>query len=128
MGVASSGRAQGWRRILLGLLGALSATPLMAHPVQGHLTVGPMCGGPQLVGQSCDVDYADIEVSLVDGSGRAVARTRSNAQGRFTLDGPTGSLRLKVMSPKVVRCPEPVLELPLIAASVIVVPCDSGRR
>lgn len=96
------------------------------YTVSGKVSLGPMCGGPQREGQSCDVDYADVEVRLLHADGRQLATTRTDARGAFKLAASSRDVKLRVMSPKVVQCPEQALRLP--AALPVTVACDSGRR
>ena len=99
-----------------------------SHAVAGTVTVGPQCGGPQREGQSCDIDYEAVEVRLVDAQGAVVASVRTDAKGRFSLAAPAGHYALRVMSPKVVRCPEHPVVLPFSHSPPLVLACDSGRR
>jgi type 1 fimbria pilin len=110
------------------LLAACSAASAGEHIIAGKVTLGPMCGGPQLVGQSCDVDYADVEVRLLDGSGRQLASARTDAQGAFKFVTKESTVTVRVAAPKVVRCPDQVLHVPRDAATALTVSCDSGRR
>ncbi len=99
-----------------------------SHAVVGTVTVGPQCGGPQREGQSCDIDYEAVEVRLVNAQDAMVASGRTDAKGRFSLAAPAGPYTLRVMSPKIVRCPEHPVVLPLSRTVPLVVACDSGRR
>ena len=96
------------------------------YTVSGKVSLGPMCGGPQREGQSCDIDYADVEVQLLHADGRPVATTRTDARGAFKLVTPSRDVKLRVMAPKVVQCPQQVLRLPV--GLPLTVACDSGRR
>ena len=98
------------------------------HAVAGTVTVGPQCGGPQREGQSCDADYGAVEVRLLDAQGALVASGRTDANGRFSLAAPAGHYALRIMSPKVVRCPVHPVVLPQSRSVPLVVACDSGRR
>ena len=106
----------------------VSAVNAASHAVAGTVTVGPQCGGPQREGQSCDIDYDAVEIRLVDAQGAMVASVRTDAKGRFSLTAPAGAYALRVMSPKVVRCPEHRVVLPLGRSAPVLVACDSGRR
>lgn len=94
--------------------------------VSGKVSLGPMCGGPQREGKACDIDYVDVEVRLVHADGRPLATTRTDARGAFSLVASSRDVKLRVMAPKVVQCPEQALRLP--AALPVTVACDSGRR
>ncbi len=69
-----------------------------------------------------------MEVRLVNAQGATVTSGRTDAKGRFTLAAPAGPYTLRVMSPKIVRCPEHPVVLPLGRSVPLVVACDSGRR
>ena len=131
MGAASE-RSAPWARIaVLAALAALCGCAWASggeYTVAGQVSLGPMCGGPQREGQSCDVDYADVEVRLLHGDGRQLASTRTDARGAFQFVAQSRDVKLRVMAPKVVRCPELALRLPLVATSPLTVACDSGRR
>lgn len=99
-----------------------------SHRVAGKVTLGPQCGGPLREGQSCEVDYEAVEVRLLDAQGGTVASARTDARGRFSLAAAAGRYTVRVMSPKVVRCPEPPVALPHDGASHLALACDSGRR
>ena len=131
MDAASELRSMGLRAVAGAgslLLAACSAASAGEHIVAGKVTLGPMCGGPQLVGQSCDVDYAGVEVRLLDGSGRQLASVLTDAQGAFKFVTKATTVTVRIAAPKVVRCPDQVLRLPRDAATALSVPCDSGRR
>ncbi len=116
---------------VLGLLVALllgCAAQAAPGRVSGHVLIGPLCAGPVREGQSCEADYADVEVVLSDARGQRVARARTNAQGRFELSAEQGPYTLAVLSPKVVRCPDVPLRLTQRALALPAVLCDSGRR
>lgn len=110
------------------LVGACSAAVAGEHTIVGKVTLGPMCGGPQLVGQSCDIDYADVEVRLLDGGGRQLAIARTDSRGAFKFVTGAAAATVRVAAPKVVRCPDAVLQLPRDAAKTLNLACDSGRR
>ena len=115
--------------VALAWLGGCAPVVNAANPaVAGTVTLGPQCGGPQREGQSCDIDYEAVEVRLVNAQGATVASVRTDANGRFSLAAPAGSYALRVMSPKVVRCPEHPVVLPLGQSAPLLVACDSGRR
>jgi|GEM_PF-1548330 len=137
VGAASESRSKSIRRrfalsaavVTLACLGGCAPVVNAANPaVAGTVTLGPQCGGPQREGQSCDIDYEAVEVRLVNAQGATVASVRTDAKGRFTLAAPAGPYVLRVMSPKVVRCPEHPVVLPMDRASPLVLACDSGRR
>lgn len=131
MGAASEGRASwacGAAFAAWVVLGACTSASAGDYTVAGKVSLGPMCGGPQREGQSCDIDYADVEVRLLDAGGRQLASTRTDAQGAFKLLATSRDVTLRVSAPKVVRCPDQVLRLPLVTASTVTVACDSGRR
>lgn len=135
MGAASEGRQRRpWRWWLLTACAAASAAgcaPTVgaaSHTVAGKVTVGPQCGGPQREGQSCDVDYEGVEVRLLDEQGHSLATARTDAQGSFRLAGPAGRHSVRVVSPKIVRCPEPSVVLPQVGSATVSIACDSGRR
>ena len=96
------------------------------YSVAGKVSLGPMCGGPQREGPGCDVDYADVEVRLLHADGRQLASTRTDARGAFRFVATSRDVKLRVMAPKVVQCPEQALRLP--AATPLTLSCDSGRR
>ena len=112
------------------------------HAVAGTVTIGPQCGGPQREGQTCDIDYEAVEVRLLDAQGAVAASGRTDAKGRFSLaaprqraDGlwlaraePLAADTLRVVSPKIVRCPEHSVVLPSSRSVPLVVACDSGQR
>ena len=101
-----------------------------AQPVTiaGKLSLDPQGGGPQREGQSCDVDYEGVEVRLLDEQGRTLAQVQTNAQGSFQLAGPAGRHTVRVISPKVVRCPDQWVVLPQLGDTPLRLACDSGRR
>ena len=110
-------------------LGGCAPVVNAANPaVAGTVTLGPQCGGPQREGQSCDIDYEAVEVRLVNAQGATAASAHTDAKGRFSLAAPAGPYTLRVMSPKVVRCPEQPVVLPMGRSAVLLVACDSGRR
>ena len=119
--------AAGWLAAAMAV-GCAPAASAPGHSVVGKVTLGPMCGGPQREGQSCDIDYEAAEVRLLDSQGREVAHASTDAQGRFTLAGPAGRYTLRVMSPKVVRCADQAVSLPWSGGATLSVACDSGRR
>ena len=114
--------------LLAALAGCAPAVSAARHTVHGRVSLGPQCGGPQREGQSCDVDYEAVEVRLLDAEGRITASALTNAQGRFTLSGPAGRYTVRVVTPKVVRCPAAAVELPATQAASLTIACDSGRR
>ena len=135
MGAASEGlRRLPWRWWLLtactaaSTVGCAPTVSAANHAVAGKVTVGPQCGGPQREGQSCDVDYEGVEVRLIDEQGHSLATARTDAQGGFRLAGPAGRHSVRVMSPKVVRCPEQPVVLPRVGGATVTIVCDSGRR
>lgn len=138
MGAASEVRAgrstqrRWWCVLAPGLWALLSAcAPAVGaggHAASGKVTLGPQCGGPQREGQSCDVDYAAVEVQLLDSEGRVTAAGHTDALGRFLLSAPAGRYTLRVVSPKVVRCPAADVQLPATKPAALLIACDSGRR
>ena len=115
--------------VALAWLGGCAPVVNAANPaVAGTVTLGPQCGGPQREGEVCDIDYEAVEVRLINTQGATVASVRTDAKGRFSLAAPAGSYALHVMSPKVVRCPEHPVVLPLGQSAPLLVACDSGRR
>ena len=137
MGAASEARRKPSRHraalssglITLACLGACAPVVNAANPaVAGTVTLGPQCGGPQREGQVCDIDYEAVEVRLINVQGATVASVRTDANGRFSLAAPAGSYALRVMSPKIVRCPEHPVVLPQGRSAPLLVACDSGRR
>ena len=135
MGAASEGcRRLPWRWGLLTACAAATAAacaPVVntaAHSIAGKVTLGPQCGGPQREGQSCDVDYEAIEVRLLDAQGGTVASARTDTKGRFALAAVAGHYTVRVMSPKVVRCPDQPVALPRADVAPLALACDSGRR
>ena len=99
-----------------------------SHSVAGKVTLGPQCGGPQREGQSCDIDYAAVQVQLLDDRGRTAASAQTDAQGRFVLAGPAGRYTVRVISTKVVRCPDQSVLLPQTGSAAVAIACDSGMR
>ena len=135
MGAASEGRGPlTWRWWLVSACAAASTAgcaPTVraaGHSVAGKVTLGPQCGGPQREGQSCEVDYAAVEVRLLDDQGRTAAIAQTDAQGRFVLAGTAGRYTVRVISPKVVRCSDQSVLLPQAGSAVLVIACDSGLR
>lgn len=135
MGAASEGRGRLlWRWWLLGACAAAPAAgcaPVVGaapHAIAGKVSLGPQCGGPQREGQSCDVDYEAVEVRLLDAEGATVASARTDSKGRFSLAAAAGRYTVRVMSPKVVRCPDQPVALPHAGAAPLALACDSGRR
>ena len=115
--------------VALACLGGCAPVVNAANPVvAGTVTLGPQCGGPQREGQSCDIDYESVEVRLVNAQGATVASVHTDAKGRFSLAAPAGLYTVRVMSPKVVRCPEHPVVLPTGGSAAMLVACDSGRR
>ena len=110
------------------LVGCAPVVNAANSAVAGTVTLGPQCGGPQREGQSCDIDYEAVEVRLVNAKGATAASAHTDAKGRFSLAAPAGPYTLRVMSPKVVRCPEQPVVLPMGRSAVLLVACDSGRR
>ena len=110
------------------LVGCAPVVNAANSAVAGTVTLGPQCGGPQREGQSCDIDYGAVEVRLINVQGATVASVRTDANGRFSLAAPAGSYALRVMSPKIVRCPEHPVVLPQGRSAPLLVACDSGRR
>ena len=110
-------------------LGGCAPVVNAANPaVAGTVTLGPQCGGPQREGEVCDIDYEAVEVRLINAQGATVVSVRTDVKGRFSLAAPAGPYTLRVMSPKVVRCPEHPVVLPLGRSAPLLVACDSGRR
>lgn len=110
---------------------APSVIATTTHSVAGKVTVGPQCSGPQREGEgeSCEVAYAGTEVRLLDGQGRVLARAQTNASGSFVLAGSAGRHTVRVLAPKVVRCPDQWVVLPqLVGDTPLRISCDSGRR
>ena len=131
MGAASDRRRSWARAALLVAFTTLCGggwASAAEYSIAGKVSLGPMCGGPQREGQSCDVDYADVEVRLLHADGRPLASTRTDARGAFQFVATSRDVKLRVMAPKVVQCPEQVLRLPRIDASPLTLACDSGRR
>ena len=139
MGAASEGRPPlrgwgGWRGAVyaacavVSTAGCAPTVRAASHSLAGKVTLGPQCGGPQREGQSCEVDYAAVEVRLLDEQGRTVASAQTDAQGRFVLGGPAGRYSVRVISPKVVRCPDLAVVLPQTGSAALAIACDSGRR
>ena len=135
MGAASEGaRHPPWRWWLLAACAAAftaGCAPVVSaasHRIAGKVSLGPQCGGPQLEGQSCDVDYEAVEVRLLDARGGTVASAHTDSKGRFSLAAPAGHYTVRVMSPKVVRCPDLPVALPDAGAASLALVCDSGRR
>lgn len=131
VGAASEGRASwacGAAFAASVVLGACTSASAGDYTVAGKVSLGPMCGGPQREGQSCDVDYEGVEVRLLDEQGHSLATARTDAQGGFRLAGPAGRHSVRVMSPKVVRCPEQPVVLPRVGGATVTIVCDSGRR
>ena len=115
--------------VTLAWLGGCAPVVNAANPaVAGTVTLGPQCGGPQREGQSCDIDYESVEVRLVNAQGVTVASVHTDSKGRFSLAAPGGQYTVRVMSPKVVRCPEHPVVLPTGDSAALLVSCDSGRR
>ena len=113
----------------LAFLGGCAPVVNAANPlVAGKVTLGPQCGGPQREGQSCDIDYESVEVRLVNAQGATVASVHTDSKGRFSLAAPAGRYTVRVMSPKVVRCPEHPVVLPSGGSAALLVACDSGQR
>ena len=69
-----------------------------------------------------------MEVRLLDAQGAVAASGRTDAKGRFSLAAPAGAYTLRVVSPKIVRCPEHSVVLPSSRSVPLVVACDSGQR
>ena len=135
VGAASEGRRLpsgcGWFLALGAAVLAAGCAPTLSaasYTVVGKVSVGPQCGGPQREGQSCDVDYEGVEVRLLDEQGRTLAQVQTNAQGSFQLAGAAGRHTVRVISPKVVRCPDQWVELPQLGDTPLRLACDSGRR
>ena len=138
MGAASEGRPplrwRGWRGAVyaacavVSTAGCAPTVRAASHSLAGKVTLGPQCGGPQREGQSCDIDYAAVQVQLLDDRGRTAASAQTDAQGRFVLAGPAGHYTVRVLSTKVVRCPEQSVLLPQAGSVAVAIACDSGMR
>ena len=129
MDVASdrlAGVKRGWLLVAVAGLCGCTWAGAAEYTVSGKVSLGPMCGGAQREGQSCDIDYADVEVRLLDAEGRRLASARTDARGTFKLAATSRDVKLLVMAPKVVQCPQQALRLPV--EMPVAVACDSGRR
>jgi len=63
---------------------AATATPLTSG-IEGQTWLGSVCPAAQ-VGASCpDRPYADARLTVIDASGKEIARLHTDAQGRFRL-------------------------------------------
>jgi Protein of unknown function (DUF1416) len=120
-----------WLLFACAAASAASCAPVISaarHTVAGKVTLGPQCGGPLREGQNCEVDYEAVEVRLLDAQGATVSSARTDTQGRFSLAAAAGNYTVRVVSPKVVRCPEQPVALPAKGAVTLALACDSGRR
>lgn len=67
--------------------------------IEGMVTLGPTCAGPDRVQPCSDSPYAG-QVSVRDQAGQQVATISTGADGRFRLDLPPGQYTLVPISPR----------------------------
>lgn len=119
------------RKMLLLLLAvcAPAGAQEAASGVAGAVRLNHVCRGPQSAGDACSAPYPNAELQLLDKSGNVLARTISDAQGRFQLAVAAGRYRLHVaVEGAYPRCTDLVLTVRRQRLSTVALECDSGMR
>lgn len=96
--------------------------------IEGLVLIGPMCP-VQREGQPCPDQPYQATISVLDASGRQVARAQSDAQGGFRLDLPAGDYTLRPEpGPGIEHAGEQQVRVSAGAYTQVTISYDSGIR
>lgn len=121
------------RRPVITLALGLLCASLWASPprqaVTGIVIVSPSCSGPERLGSDCQAALAGVEVRLLGGDARVVAKAVTDHEGRFLLLASQGAYELRVIiAGKLPACPVTPITIGQSPPPQQRIECDSGRR